>query len=354
MRIVKNLAIVITVLSLLYLVKMYFFDASPGSLAMMGKPGPGQASAVKVYVANRAVFTEQITATGTALANEEAMLMPEVSGKVIQIYFKEGEEVAKGKLLVKINDADLQAQLHKIDLQIKLAEEKVARQKQMLTIEGISKEEYDVLVNQVNTLQADRDYLIAQINKTEIRAPFTGTVGLRSISEGAFVNPTTVVASMQQLSPMKIDFSIPEKYSGLLVTGDIITFEVEGVSGSHEAKVIALEPKIDLATRSLKVRALFYERKHNVLPGAFVKISTTAKSSNSILIPTEALIPELKGHKVFVYRSGKAIPAKVLAGTRTDNSVVISEGLENGDTIITSGIMQLKPEALVKITEVIK
>lgn len=354
MKIIKRLAVVVIVILLLAFIKIKFFEAPSGVADKKGNPSGASVSAVKVFVVKRSSFQQQIMVTGTALANEQAVLMPEVSGKVMRIFFTEGSLVTKGKLLVKINDADLQAQVHKVDFQIKLAEEKVIRQKHMLEIDGVSKEEYDILENQVNTLKADRDYLHAQIRKTEIVAPFTGTIGLRSISEGAFVSPSTVVATIQQLSPMKIDFSIPEKYVGLLSKGDVITFKVEGLEKSFQAKIFAIEPQIDLATRTLKIRALFFEKQHTILPGTFVKISVTAKIYNSLLVPTEALIPELKGHKVFVYRNGKAIPAKVLAGTRTDDKVLISEGLEDGDTIITSGIMQLKAEALVKITEIVK
>lgn len=353
MKIIKSIAVVVIVLLLLAFIKVKFFEA-PGAKSVQGNISAIALSAVKAFVVKKSNFKQEIKVTGTALANEQAVLMPEVSGKVRNIFFTEGTLVQKGKLLVKINDADLQAQVQKVDLQIQLAEEKVTRQKQMLAIDGVSKEEYDVLVNQVNTLNADRNYLYAQIRKTEITAPFTGIIGLRNISEGAFISPTTVVATMQQLNPMKIDFSVPEKYVGLLSKGDVITFEVEGIDNQYEAKIFAIEPQIDLATRTLKIRALFYDKAYKVLPGTFVKISVTAKSSNSLMVPTEALIPELKGHKVFVYRSGKAIPVKVLAGTRTDDKVLIQDGLEDGDTIITSGIMQLKPQAPVKITEFIK
>lgn len=349
----KGIMISAFVVALLVLGKLYFFDASSGTKVNKGKPS-GAPSAVKVFIAKRTMFSENILTTGTAMANEEADLKPEVSGKVVKIYFVEGSLVQEGMLLVKINDADLQAQLQKVTLQIQLAEEKEARQKKMLDINGVSKEEYDVLVNQVNTLKADRDYLYAQIRKTEIRAPFTGVVGLRNISEGTFVSPTTIVASMQQLKPMKIDFSIPEKYAGLLSKGDVLSFQKEGLEKSFKASVFAIEPKIDLATRTLKVRALSYEHQNQILPGNFVKINIAKNRSNSILIPTEALVPEMKGHKIYFYRNGKAIPTSVLAGTRTETKVLINEGVQEGDTIITSGLMQLKPEAPVNIIEVIQ
>ena len=198
-------------------------------------------------------------------------------------------------------------------------------------------------------MKADRDYLYAQLRKTEIRAPFSGVIGLRTVSEGSYVSPTTVVASIQQLNPLKIDFSIPEKYTALLQKGDVVEFRTEGINTLFKAKVFAIEPKIDLATRTLKVRALCYDHKNKLYPGAFVKIELAKESASSILIPTEALIPELKGHKVFLYRNGKAISQKVVAGTRTDTRVLINEGLQEGDTLITSGTMSLKDSSAVNI-----
>jgi len=223
------------------------------------------------------------------------------------------------------------------------------RQKKLLDINGVSQEGYDVASNQVNSLKSDRDYLNAQIRKTEIRAPFDGVIGLRNISEGSYVTPTTIVAAIQQLTPIKIDFSIPEKYASLVHKGDQLNVHSEGIPTVFKAKVFAIEPKIDLATRSLKIRALCYDHQSKLFPGAFVKVDMIKESSNSILIPTEALVPEMKGYKVFFYRNGKAVAHKVSAGTRTDTQVLITEGIEEGDTIITSGLMQLRNEAQVKI-----
>jgi membrane fusion protein (multidrug efflux system) len=354
MKKIKILVIVLVSLGVLTFIKIKFFqgvaDASKyGNKKAGGSPPP--AGAVTVFVAKKQNFKEEIISTGTALANEDASLMSEVAGKVVKIYFTEGSFVPKDKLLVKINDTDLQAQLQKLELQIKLAEEQRDRQKQMLDINGVSQQDYDIALNTVNTLKADRAYLITQIRKTEIRAPFSGVIGLKNISEGSYISPSTVVASIQQLTPMKLDFSVPEKYAPLLHIGDAVSFQTEGIPVVFQAKIFAIEPKIDLATRTVKIRALCYDHKNKLFPGAFVKVSMVKESSNSILIPSEALVPELNGYKVFFYRNGKAISGKVTMGTRTDTQVLISNGMEEGDTVITSGLMQLKNEAPVKIVE---
>jgi len=349
MKIIKIGAIVLISVGILTFIKLSFFSGKIDSKSGKSKNGASPASTVNVFVVHKQKFNEQIMTTGTALANEEASLMPEVAGKVVKLYFSEGSFVKKNTLLVKINDADLRAQLDKVELQIKLSQQMEERQKKLLDINGVSQEGYDVASNQVSTLKSDREYLKAQIQKTEIRAPFDGVIGLRNISEGSYVTPTTIVAAIQQLTPIKIDFSIPEKYAALIHKGDQLNVHSEGIPTVFKAKVFAIEPKIDLATRSLKIRALCYDHQNKLYPGAFVKVDMIKESSNSILIPTEALVPEMKGYKVFFYKNGKAVSNKVSAGTRTDTQVLISEGIQEGDTIITSGIMQLRNEAAVKI-----
>ncbi|MDB5258379.1 MAG: efflux transporter periplasmic adaptor subunit [Chitinophagaceae bacterium] len=350
MKIIKIAALFLVIVGALAFIKLKFFKSAEDISKAENKKGGSKASSpVNVFIARKQTFNEQIISTGTALANEEASLMPEVAGKVIKIYFLEGAFVKKNTLLVKINDADLRAQLTKVDQQIQLSEQKQQRQKQLLDINGVSQEGYDIAVNETSGFKSDRELLHAQIMKTEIRAPFDGVIGLKNISEGSYVTPASIVATIQQLTPMKIDFAIPEKYIELVKKGDPVDFSTEGVQEVFKAKVFAIEPKIDLATRTLKIRALCYDHKNKLLPGAFVKVNMAKESSNSILIPTEGLIPELKGYKVFFYRNGKAIAGAVTPGTRTDSQIVILKGIAEGDTIITTGLMQMKNEMPVKI-----
>ena len=349
MKIIRIIIIVLVIVAALAFINFMFFPNSIDSSKSGNKKGGSAASPVNIFIAKKQNFNESISSTGTALANEEASLMPEVAGKVIRIYFSEGTFVRKNTLLVKINDADLRAQVAKVDQQIQLSQQKQQRQKQLLDINGVSQEGYDIAVNETSGFKSDRDLLQAQIMKTEIRAPFDGVIGLKNISEGSYVTPTSIVATIQQLTPIKIDFSVPEKYMVLVKKGDPVSFTTEGIQGIFKAKIFAIEPKIDLATRTLKIRALCYDHQNKLLPGAFVKVNIVKESSNTILIPTEALIPELKGYKVFFYRNGKAISGAVTPGTRTDSRIAISEGMQEGDTIITTGLMQMKNEMPVKV-----
>ena len=219
----KTLIIIIILIAVLAFIKIQFLSNEVATPAM---PAPGKPQSAKVMglLLKEEVVNNKIFVTGSVLSNEEVNLMPEISGKIIAIRFKEGSAVNKGELLVKINDADLQAQLKKLKLQEKLAAEKEVRQKKLIDINGISKEEYDATLTQLNSVKADIEVLQAQIAKTEIYAPFTGTIGIRKISEGAYVTTSTLIATIQQINPLKIDFSLPEKYSSTVQVNDQLEF----------------------------------------------------------------------------------------------------------------------------------
>jgi membrane fusion protein, multidrug efflux system len=350
----KTLIIIIFIVALLVIIKLVFLKPQNSANVSSGPPKP-QTAIVTGFVANPMIIENKITSSGTVLANEEVELRPEVSGKLVSVLFKEGTNVEKGELLVKINDADLQAQLKKLNLQYKLSKEKEVRLKALLEIKGLSQEEYDVAANELQTIEADMDYTRAQIAKTEIRAPFRGKIGLKSVSEGSFVNNANVIASIQQTDLLKIDFAIPEKYAAVVTPGDTVLFSVIGISGNLSARVSAIEPKIDAQTRNINIRAAYNNSNGKVFPGAFAKVNLIAsKKQSSFMIPSEAVIPEMKGSKIFICKNGKAMPVKVETGIRSESKIEIVTGLNPGDTVITTGIMSLKPEMNVKVTQLKK
>lgn len=293
----------------------------------------------------------KILATGNVLATEEVELRAEVAGKVTQIPFTEGSHVQKGDLLVKINDSELRAQLEKAESRKKLLEDKEARQRKLLEMNGVSQEQYDESLNELNSIKAEVSLLNAQLDKTEIRAPFGGVVGLRYVSEGSYISPTTLVASLQDISSVKIEFSIPEKYSGLVQKGNKIRFTLEGSSRQHEGSIYAIEPKIDPVTRTLKMRAIARNEREIILPGSFAKIELLLKKeANAVLVPTYAIIPDLQGQRVYVARNGKATLVNVETGIRTEEKIQVIKGLQVNDTLITTGLLQLRPGVPVAIT----
>lgn len=307
---------------------------------------------VKAHIVKSEKLANNVITSGTIMANEEVELRSEESGKITNIFFREGSSVKKGDLLVKINDAELQAQLEKAKFNLKLLEDREYRQRVLLEREAISQEDYDFSLNELNVVKADIELVKAQIEKTEIRAPFDGVIGLKNVSEGSFVNSSNIIATLQNINPIKIDFSIPEKYAGSVKVGDSINFTIVGTDESYSGKVYAIEPKIDPLTRTLKIRAVYSNPSREILPGSFADVQLSLKEINdALMIPTHSIVPELKGQKVFLFKNGQAFSQKVEIGIRTDQRVQITNGLNEQDTLITSGILQIRPGMPVEISE---
>lgn len=344
----KTLLIIILVIAVLAVIKIFFL--SPAQVpAGPGAGGKAPAVPVTVVVVQDAKVENKITVAGSVIANEEALLKPESAGKIISLEIKEGAEVQKGQLLAKLNDAPLQAQLKKATVQQKLAAEKEQRLKQLLDVKGVSQDEYDIALSNLNASNADIDLLKAQIMETEIRAPFNGIVGLKNVSEGNYISTADVIASVQQIDPVKIDFSVPEKYADKIKMNDTVFISMDGSNKKYRANIYALDPKIDVNTRSLKVRALCNNQKREIFPGAYAQVTLILRAEKSVIIPTMAVIPDLRGQKTFVVKNGKAEPVKIETGVRTDSTIEVISGLQSGDTVVTGGILSLKPGAPVKI-----
>jgi membrane fusion protein (multidrug efflux system) len=349
---IKTIVLIIVIVGALVALKIFLFPSTSGGNPAGMQPAKVMATAVTAFVVKSEKLDNSIYASGTILANEEVELKPEIAGKIVQLLLKEGTAVAKGQLLVKINDADFQAQLKKLQLDKELAETQLKRNQDLLKINGISQQDFDIAQNKVSSIKADIDYLQSQIAKTEIRAPFDGLIGLKNVSEGAYVTSATVIANIQQINPVKLDFSVSERYFDEVKRGDKVLFNIDGIKKNLTGEVFAVEPHIDMATRTLKVRAICPNNQGVIFPGAFARVELALGNiDNAIMIPTEAIIPDMKGKKVFRLKNGLADFARVESGLRTEAKIQITSGLAVGDTIITTGIMQLKPGAPVQITD---
>lgn len=325
--------------------------ALPKITSSDGRPatsGPERsASDQRTQVRTEVVHAERIggtvTAVGTVLSNEEVEVRSQVSGQIRSINFAEGKRVRRGDLLVKINDDDLKAQLFRTESRLAITEQQAERQRQLFEKQFVSQEEYNSVLNELNVAKADVQLILAQIDKTEIRAPFDGTIGLRFASEGGYISPATIITTLQDNSRMKVDFTIPEKYAGDIKVGDRITFRIQTRREQFEGRIYSLDARLDQTTRTLRVRALAPNPKGLLLPGSFATIEVRLNERETLTIPAFALIPELKGHRVFLYKGGVAESRPVEIGIRTDQRVEIVAGLEDGDTLITSAILQLRP-----------
>ena len=294
---------------------------------------------VNAKVIKPQLLTDEFTTTGVLLPDEEVDLSFETSGKIVEINFEEGTSVKKGQLLAKVNDRQLQAQLQRLVSQLKL--------------DAVSKEAYEQVKTDLATLNADIEIVKANIELTELRAPFDGIIGLRQVSVGTYASPTTVVAKLTKIAPLKVEFSVPERYAKQIKKGTNLNFSVEGKLDAFGAQVYAVESAIDPNLHQFTARALYPNVNHILLPGRYTSVLLKKEEiPDAIAIPTEAIVPEMGKDKVYLYKSGKAEPVDIITGIRTASEVQVIRGLHMGDTIITSGTLQLRTGLAVKLDNI--
>jgi membrane fusion protein (multidrug efflux system) len=304
---------------------------------------------VDVMIAEKQPISNVIEANGTVIASEYVELRPEVVGRLIYLNLAEGKNVAKGTVIARLNDADLLAQFEKSKVQLDLAQKTVDRYKQLLDINGINQSDYDVALNQVNSMKADIVYTQALVDKTVIRAPFSGVIGLRQVSPGAFVTPTTVIATLQQTQQVKIDFTLPDMYASAIKIGATVEVELDAESKERgKAIIVATEPGANTDTRNLKVRALLQGAKIN--PGAFAKVFIDAgKQRSSVRVPANCIIPDDRNNQVILVKNGLATFVNIKTGVREANRVEVLNGINPGDSVIVTGVLFARPKSKVKV-----
>ena len=314
------------------------------------KGGKDKVMNVSGIVLKEETFDNSLSLSGSIEANEQVEIRSEVSGIVEGIYFNEGSTVQKGQLLFKVNDLELRAQLGQATTKENLASENERRAKLLLNKEAISQEEFDIAKADLKLAQAQTQLIKAQIAKTNVRAPFSGKIGLRSISTGTYITPSLLVAKLVNSEKLKITFSIPEKYVSQLKPNTNLTFTVSGSNEKYNAKVYAIEPEVAIATRTLQIRAITENKSGKLFPGTYANVELPLDIiKDAIVVPSEAIIPIQNGKKVFISVGGKAKEIRIETTTRTDASVLVLSGLNAGDTLITSGVMSLKNDTPVKV-----
>ena len=307
------------------------------------------------YIVTPQILSQDIEVAGSLLAAEEVELHPEVAGRVTEVFFKEGSNVTQGSVLLKIYDADLQAQLLKLQVQLTTAEQTADRFAALLKINGVSQQEYDLNILVVNNIKADINIIRTNIAKTSLRAPFSGKMGMTTITKGAFVSPQTIITSLRKLSQLKVEFTVPAKYGPKMKVGNGIQFTIENNPHVFKAKIFATENTIAEETLSLRVKALVEKIDPLMIAGGFVKVQIPLGANDAaIMIPTQAIIPQARGKKVMVLRDGKAMMESVTTGFRDATRVEITNGLAEGDTILITGLLAIKTGSKVKINKIIK
>ncbi|ALD21490.1 efflux RND transporter periplasmic adaptor subunit [Hymenobacter sp. DG25A] len=352
----------------LVFVKMHYFPAPAaggkggpggkggkgGAGGPAGKDGKGSKTPVQAYVVKPTNLTDEVAATGSVLADEAVVIKSEISGKITSLNIREGQPVRRGQVLFSINADEIQADLRKQEFNIKLYRDQERRQRVLLDKEYISAQEYEQTNNQLLTAQAELQALRANLAKAYVRAPFDGVLGLTTATVGTYVSPGTEITTLSRIRPVKIDFAVPGRFASKVRAGDVVTVTDEATNKKYEAKVYAIDPQIDPVSRTQPVRARYANTGNELRPGSFVKVNLQlGESTDALQVPTEAVIPEASGYTVFTVKNGKAVSTKVKIGIRSEKVIQITDGLAVGDTVIRTGILQLKPgdAVLVQKTE---
>lgn len=311
-------------------------------------PGAAAALVVDVVRVQPEPLEVQVTATGSLLGRESVQIVSELSRRLARVHAEEGAKVARGDVLFELDSTDLRADLAKLDVQARLARATLDRTER-LAAEGLSnQQELDLAQTRVDEVEADRRALRVTLGKTLIRAPFAGTLGLRRVSEGAWVSPSTPLSTLQDTSSLKLDFTLPERYAGALRPGGAFRFRVEGRSESYTGQVAAVEPSVDPATRSLLVRGVI-EGESGLFPGTAASVEVPLRVEQALLVPAIAVVPGVDGRRVFVAEGGRARSVKVELGFRSAERVQVLSGLAPGDAVITSNLLRLREDAPVAL-----
>jgi membrane fusion protein (multidrug efflux system) len=306
------------------------------------------------YIVRAQTVSEKLEIPGTLVSEDATEIHPEVSGRIVSLNVREGTYVGKGAVLAKLYDGDLQAQKRKLQVQLQIAQQTENRLEQLLKIGGISKEDYASSSLAVSNLHADLDIINTSIAKTVVRAPFNGKLGLKDISIGAYVTPQSVIAIIQKTTNLKIDFSIPEKYTNRLQKNQYINFTVEGSSRNYTAVVTATDPNINQTSRTLMVRSQVKGDQTGLIPGNFAKVKLSFDPDpNALMIPSQAIIPQARGKRVVVFRGGSADFVDVTTGVRDSSLVQITSGLQQGDTVVVTGLLTVKPKGKINLNKII-
>ena len=359
--------VTLAVVAGLVFVKMKYFPSpnadakgGGGKGAGAGKGGPGGAGGkgggqklpVQVYVVKPTNLSDEVAATGSVLADESVVIKSELSGKITSLNIREGQPVRKGQLLFSINADEAQAGIRKQEYNIKLFRDQERRQRTLLDKEYISAQEYEQANNQLLTAQSDLQALRATLDRAFVKAPFDGVLGLTTATVGTYVSPGTEITTLSRVRPVKIDFAVPGRFANNVRVGDVVSVTDEATNKKYDAKVYAIDPQIDPVSRTQPVRARYANTNNELRPGAFVKVNLQlGESTDALQVPTEAVIPEASGYSVYTVKDGKMVPKKVKIGIRSDKVIQVTDGLAVGDSVIRTGILQLKPGDAVRVTK---
>lgn len=332
-------------------------DPDPGASEAAARPTAmlsGRTIPAKGLLIQSGAVRDAISVNGSTTANEVVMVSSELPGKITKIFFQEGGFVKRGAPLVQLDVDELKAQRDRLVVRQQLTRSIAERLQGLYQKEGVSLQEYEIARAEADQVDAELALIDVQIDKRTVRAPFDGLLGLRQVSEGSYLAPGMTIVSLVNVNPINVEFSVPERYVRVADKGTRVSFQLDGISKAYEAVVIAKEPNVDPTTRTLRLKASAPNPGGQILPGAFANVQVSLRFfDNAIMVPTQAVIPEMGGRKVFVYRDGKAVSMQIETGIRQEEEIQVVSGLQAGDTLIITGMLQLQDGMNVSLTEVI-
>lgn len=328
-------------------------DGSPAAQTPSQRPVAGPLVAVESGLSRTATQARDLRAIGTLTSDESVQIAPEILGRVVTVDFSEGQSVKEGDMIVKLDDALARAELADAEARFELAEANAGRAQALSRTGNVTERARDEAKTNLRTARAAVDLAKVRLDKHTIRAPFSGIVGMRQVSPGAFITAGTTVVNLEKIDELKVDFSLPEIHLADVRTGQEIEVRVDALPGKTFAGTIyAIDPMVDVNGRSLKIRARVPNASGELRPGLFARIVVKGLSERKVVvIPESAVVP--RGGETFVYRieDGKVVETKVRLGQRANAEVQVLEGLESDAAIVTAGQLKVRDGTMVTVIE---
>ena len=310
---------------------------------------------VSGYIAREDSTSGVYSTDGELVAANQVDVAAETAGKVVKLYAKDGQSVSQGFLLAKLDDAELQANLKSAKASLDLAQKKAARIKTLFEKDGATAEELEAAESAVQSAEASRDLILAQLKKTEIRAPFVGVLGVVDISEGAWITAGSKIATLTDKRKLKVDFDLPQRYAYSVKNGDKVELTDSERGESFVAKIAFMDATLSNSSRTRKVRAIVDNANKKLLAGTYVRVRLNFGNGTvaGFPIPSEAVTLDANGAFIFIVKEGKALEVRVKTGLRTPITVNILSGLSAGDTVVVSGLMNVRNGMSLEIKDIV-
>lgn len=317
-----------------------------GASAQAPQGMPVEAAPVRVET-----ITDDLLVVGSLLANESTVIRPEIDGRIVRLDLTEGGIARKGDLLVKLDDDSRQAELAKAEANLALSRRNFERADELYRRQNLPASSRDEALAKLRADEASLRIAQVALQKTELRAPFDGMLGLRQASVGDYVQPGAAIVGLDDVDPIKVDFRVPEVFAHRLKVGQAIQLSVDAVPGkTFTGEVYAIDPQVDVNGRSVLLRARVPNTDGPLRPGMFARVTLILdERADALVVPEEALIPQGQSHIVFKVVDGKVAPQPVTIGIRRKGVVEITSGLSEGDTVITAGQIKVRPDMPVMV-----